>query len=225
MFYGVDEQEMLIVMVGILLVAYLFIILIGIASYIMNAVAFQRIASKRLIKNAWLAWIPIANSWIIGSIADEYDEKNGIKRRWRAVLLVLSLISRGGIVAGYVGMVASGVMMSMQLDIMDTEFSNFIGGFLGAYVLLIVAAVVASAQNICNMICLYKTFESTVPEKSVKYILLSLLVPLAKSICLLKCRNQGYEKIIVPEVYPTYGEPTPETHLEEAVSEEINSEE
>ena len=45
------------------------------------------------------------------------------------------------------------------------------------------------------------------PEKSVKYLLLSLLVPVAKSICLLRCRNQGYEKIIVPEpVYPTYSD-------------------
>ena len=47
------------------------------------------------------------------------------------------------------------------------------------------------------MVCLYKVFESTVPEKAIKYFLVSLLVPLGKSICLLRCRNQGYEKIIV----------------------------
>ena len=238
MFYGVDEEEILIVMVGILLVAYLFLIIFGIASYIMNAVALQKIASKRLIQNAWLAWIPIASSWVIGSIADEYDEKNGMKRKWRVVLLVLSLISMIGIFAGYIGMVVSAVMMAMQ-DSMSSEFSNMVGLFIGAYVFILVAAIVATALNICNMICLYKIFESTVPEKSVKYLLVSLLVPLGQSICLMLCRNKGYEKVLVPNpVNPTYPEETPavasetteegesfaEETVEEAV-EEVNVEE
>ena len=233
MFYGVDEEEMLIVMVGILLVAYLFLILVGIASYIMNAVALQKIASKRLIQNAWLAWIPIASSWLIGSIADEYDEKNGIKRKWRVVLLVLSLISVIGIFAGYIGMVVSVVMMTMQ-ETMSPELPNMIGLFIGAYVFILVAAIVATALSICNMICLYKIFESTVPEKSVKYLLISLLVPLGQSICLLICRNKGYEKVLVPNpVDPTYPEVTQveATELEATVEiveetvEEVNVEE
>lgn len=222
MFYAVDEEEMLIVMVGILLVVYLFLLGVGIAGYIMNSIALQKIASRRLISNAWLAWVPVANSWVIGSIADEYDDKNGIKRKWRVVLLTLSLISIGGIVAGYVGLISSVVSMSMQTDFMNvdhTGVAGMIGMFIGAYVVLLVAAVIASAQGICNTICLYKIFESTVPEKSVKYLLLSLLVPLAKSICLLKCRNKGYSKEIVP-VYPTYPETVQEAISEENVAEE-----
>ena len=222
MYYVMDEEEMLILMVGILLVAYLFLIGVGIASYIMNSIALQKIASRRLISNAWLAWIPVASSWLIGSIADEYDGKNGIKRKWRVVLLTLSLISIVGIVIGYVGLVVGLVSMSMQTDFMEADHTGLmgmIGMFIGAYVVLLVAAVIASAQGICNTICLYKIFESTVPEKSVKYLLLSLLVPLAQSICLLKCRNKGYSKEIVP-VYPTYPETTQEAISEEAVAEE-----
>lgn len=218
MFYGVDEEEMLIVMVGILLVAYLFLMVVGIASYIMNAVALQKIASKRLIQNAWLAWIPIASTWIIGSIADEYDEKNGIKRKWRVVLLVLSLISMIGIFAGYIVMIISAIMMTMQ-DSMSQEFSSTVGLFIGAYVFIIIAAIVATALSMCTMICLYKIFESTVPEKSVKYMLVSLLVPLGQSICLMLCRNKGYEKVLVPNpVNPTY----PEATQVEATAEEKN---
>ena len=231
MFYGVDEEEMLIVMVGILLVAYLFLILVGIAGYIMNAVALQKIASKRLIQNAWLAWIPIASSWLVGSIADEYDEKNGIKRKWRIVLLVLSLISLIGIFVGYIGMVVSVVMMTME-ETMSLELPNMIGLFIGAYVVILVAAIVATALNICNMICLYKIFESTVPEKSVKYLLVSLLVPLGQGICLMLCRNKGYEKVLVPNPVGTANleavpgevigvEATEETISEEAVEEVV----
>ncbi len=226
MLYTIDEEKTLVLVVGILLVVYLLLIGFGIATYIMNAIAYQKIATRRLISNSWLAWIPVANSWIIGSIADEYDEKNGLKRKWRVVLLVLSLISVGGIVIGYVGFIVTGVALAMQPDVMTADIAGIVGTFFGAYVLVLAAAMVAAANNVCNMICLYKTFESTVPEKSVKYLLLSLLVPLAKSICLLKCRNQGYEKIIVPKpVYPTYAEPTQEALSEETVSEEVSIEE
>ena len=197
MFYGADSEELLIVMVGILLVAYFLLFGLGIAGYIMNAIAIKRIASKRLISGSWLAWVPILNSWVLGRIADEYDEKNGIKRRWGVVLLLLSLITTGGILVSYVGMFSSGIDMAMQMESVSEGIGNMAGAFIGSYVLLLLAAIVASAKNGCDMVCLYKVFESTVPEKAIKYFLVSLLVPLGKSICLLRCRNQGYEKIIV----------------------------
>ncbi len=225
MLYTIDEEKTLVLVVGILLVVYLLLIGFGIASYIMNAVSYQKIASRRLVSNSWLAWIPVANSWLIGSIADEYDEKNGLKRKWRVVLLVLSLISIGGIVIGYIGFIVAGVALSIQPDIMTTDVAGIVGIFVGAYVLILIAAMVAAANNVCNMICLYKIFESTVPGKSVKYLLLSLLVPLAKSICLLRCRNQGYEKVIVPEIYPTYTEMPQQIIPEEVAAEETISEE
>lgn len=207
MLYTVDEEKTLILVVCIMLVVYLFLIGFGIASYIMNSLALHKIASRRQIPNPWLAWIPVASSWLIGSIVDEYDGKNGLKRKWRVVLLTLSIISVGGIVAGYIGLVAWAVKMSMQSELMGADIAGSIGIFVVFYVFLIVAAIVAAAQGFCNAICIYKIFESTVPEKSVKYLLLYLLVPMAGSICLMRCRNQGYEKIIVPEpVYPTYSD-------------------
>ena len=67
-----------------------------------------------------------------------------------------------------------------------------------------------------------------------KYLLISLLVPLGQSICLLICRNKGYEKVLVPNpVDPTYPEVTQveATELEATVEiveetvEEVNVEE
>lgn len=225
MFYTVDEEKTLILVVGIMLVVYLLLIGFGIATYIMNAIAYQKIASRRLIANPWLAWIPIASSWLIGSIVDEYDGKNGLKRKWRVVLLTLSIISVGGIVAGYVGLVAWAIKMSLQSGLMEANVAGMIGIVIVFYVLVIIAAIVATAQGFCNAICIYKIFESTVPEKSVKYLLLYLLVPMAGSICLLRCRNQGYEKVIVPETYPTYTEMPQQIISEEMVAEETISEE
>jgi hypothetical protein len=45
-------------------------------------------------------------------------------------------------------------------------------------------ALIALAS--CQTVCFYKIYEELVPEKTLKYFLLTLLVPLAGGICLLK---------------------------------------
>ena len=60
------------------------------------------------------------------------------------------------------------------------------------YVVMIIFAILATAKSFCQTICIYKIFESTVPKKAVKYLLLYLLVPLAGPICLLRCKDKGY---------------------------------
>lgn len=43
-------------------------------------------------------------------------------------------------------------------------------------------------------VCLYKTFESTAPKATLFCFIISMIIPLAKAICLFACRNKGYEK-------------------------------
>ena len=37
-----------------------------------KTVAFYTVAVRRGLKNAWLAWIPVADAWLVGSISDQY---------------------------------------------------------------------------------------------------------------------------------------------------------
>ena len=92
---------------------YLLIIGIGVASYIIQSLALQGIAKRRGINNPWLSWIPVANTWIIGSIADEYDNRNGIKRKWRVLLLTLSIATMALVILFYVAIIVFVVSMMM----------------------------------------------------------------------------------------------------------------
>lgn len=226
MLYTVDEERTAILITCIVLVIYLFVLGIGLANYIMRSLALYRIANRRQVPNPWLSWVPIASSWLIGNIADDYDERNGIKRKWRVVLLTLSLISIGGIVVGYIGLIAW--MVTMTIDSRLSYVGNLTGmitSVIVIYIFIIIAAVVAMAKSFCEVICTYKIFESTVPEKSVKYLLLYLLVPLAGSICLLKCKEKGYSKEIIPAAgYPFYTGMVQEEIPEKTDSEETDSE-
>ena len=183
------EEALLGVVIGIL-IAYLFLLIFGVASYVMNSLALHRIAKRRGIQDPWMAWIPYACNWIIGSIADEYDGRNGIKRKWRVLLLTLSIIASLGIVLVYVGFIVAIVMLTaggMEPEVMPllTMFGCVYGG-------LILFAMLASAQGFCTAVCYYKIFESTVPKRAVTYFVLYLLVPLAGPICLLACSKKGY---------------------------------
>ncbi len=173
-----------------------------IAVYIMNSLSFYTIARRRQIDNAWLAWIPYGNAWIIGSIADDYDKRLGFKRKWRVLMLTLLIIIEAVAIVLVAAIIIFAIMMVMVSENGEPPESYVIGLVVVAYAFILLIAIAAVAQQAVLAICLYKIYESTVPEKAVKYLLLTYLVPFAQSVCLLKCRNKGYEN--PPKFFP-YG--------------------
>ena len=189
------------VVIGMILV-YLLIIGFAIANYVMTSIGLQSIASRRQIKNPWMAWLPFARNYLVGSIADEYDGRNGFRRKWRVVLLTLSLIVLGLVIAMYISIFVSFFSIAFKVGYSNiVEPGDIIGLLLAIYIPIIILAMVAMAQSFCYAICIYKIFESTVPEKSIKYLLIYLLVPLGGAICLMRCKDKGYS-VPVPSVPP-----------------------
>lgn len=186
----------------LLMLFYLSIFGLSIASYVMQALSLYTLADRRQIKNPWMAWIPYANYWLLGCLADDYDAGRGIKRKWRVVLLVLSLAVIAGVVILYVSIFAMVFTMAYQYDAYYYDYYYYeyepdvmeLGIMLLIYAALVPIMIASSALQICNAICIYKIYESTVPERALKYMLLSILVPLAQGICLMRCRKLGYER-------------------------------
>jgi len=184
--------------IGFLIVFAVLLIYVGIigvcvADYIMSSLGLYRLASRRGISKPWLAWIPVVNIWTVGAVVDEYDGKQGFNRKWRVALLTLTVIVVGGIVLGYSAMF--GFAFS-QMDNTSLNMEAFLGVFIPSYIIILGAAFCAMALIACQSVCLYKIYESTVPEKALKYLLLSMLVPLAEAICLLRCSEKGYDNLM-----------------------------
>ncbi len=175
---------------------------ISIASYVMSSLAIHTIGKRRQIRYPWLAWIPVANSWAIGNIAREYDERKGIKRKWNVVLLSMNIAVMAlaflMIVALIVYSVSIAITVAYNQAITEADvIPGAIAFMIVLYTFIIAMIAVATAWTICASICYFKLFESTVPEKALKYFIISLLVPLGMPICLMLCRNKGYPE---PEV-------------------------
>ncbi len=191
-----------IILAMVLVVFYFMALAVAVANYIMTSLSWYTIAKQRRVSMAWLAWIPFFNNWVIGGIADKYDEKNGIKRTWRVALIVLSMLVLIMLIIMFVALckfIIGFGNYEIYYQYYGYEYTEMliyemISWIITMYVALFGVAFLSSPLYICQSICSYKIYESTVPEKALKYMLLSLMVPLANGICLIKCKNLGYAK-------------------------------
>ena len=158
--------------------------------YILRSLSLYTIGKRRGLANYGLAWVPVAYVWTLGSIADQYDRSCGTKRKWRVVLLTLTLVGIGLSVVAYYGYFGMLFGMMANADRMQGADSAAIMQSMMAYCLaLIPVSMLGGALNICMMICYYKLFESCRSMRAVCYLLISLLVPFGLVIILMCCRK------------------------------------
>ncbi|MBR5536031.1 MAG: hypothetical protein IKU60_05225 [Clostridia bacterium] len=177
---------------SVMIVLYALIIGLGLVQYIMTSISLYTIAKRRNIPNPILAWIPVADLWLIGQIADDYDEKTTGRKNWGKVMLTLTIVGIGLFVVFYVAIIAIVVGLALSGGLPGP---GLIAVVVAAYLLVIVAALAFYAAAFLKYICTYKIYESTVPKKAVLYMVLSVMVPLAGGICLLKVRKLGCPEI------------------------------
>lgn len=185
------------VAVLIILGVFLAIGVIGIIDYVLKSYSLYTLASRRQIPSPVLAWIPIASYWTLGSLADDYDQVKGFKRKWRVLLLLLSIFAICLYFAAYISLFVFVFALGIEsgTGASEPEISEVLIPFITIYIFLLIAVLAIFLLNSLSTICYYKIFESTVPEKAVLYLCLTLTVPLAAGICLLKCKDKGYYKL------------------------------
>ena len=180
-----DMETFGVIMAAVMMIIYLAAIGLSLAQYITFALGLYDTACKRGIPHAWTAWLPLVGHWMLGAVVDHFAERRGGKRRWGKVMLVICI----AVAAGYVLLigvsVSVGVVAALAMeDVFEFASIGWTVGMIAAYTVLIVACI---AYAPCYAVCLYKIYEELVPEKAVKYLLLSFLVPLAVGICMLRC--------------------------------------
>ncbi len=62
-----------------------FMLLVWLAIYVYYAVAFMTIAKKTGTENAWMAWVPILNLWLMVQIAE--------KEAWWIILFLIPVLN------------------------------------------------------------------------------------------------------------------------------------
>ena len=151
---------------------------LSLAAYVFTALAIYTIAQRRGIKKAWLAWVPVVNVWILGSISDQYRYvvKEQVKSK-RKVLLGLNLANAVFVVAVSVSLIVTGI--SIFNAVLHHAAEEQLGWIamrgIGITLLLCLPMLVLSLiAFVFRAIALYDLYTSCDPQNNALYLILSL---------------------------------------------------
>lgn len=168
---------------------------INVAAYVLFALGLFTVARRRRIHNAWLAWVPGANLWLLGCISDQYRYvTRGQERNRRTLLLIL------------------GIVDALLKTVLFVAMLWGLGGFLqglesaadllrGSWKLLeyaawgLVVSAFGSVVLLFKAFALYDLYCSCSPKKKNLFTVVSVLgylfnVTLAPALLVFLCRNK-----------------------------------
>ena len=172
--FGMDLSDPLllgfIIIYGIVL---LFAVLAAVVTYVLHSVGMYTIAKRRGIHHPGLAWVPVANAWILGSISDQYQYvvKGRIRSR-RKVLLGL-MIAANVLFLAFLAVFTASVVTAVSLQGGAARFVT-VAPWIGSIGVYLAAWIVAMIATVFMYIAYYDLFRSCIPDNAVLFLVLSI---------------------------------------------------
>ena len=189
---GMDEEAMIVL--GIVLVILGIVLVCCLVGWILGSIGLHKVAKRRGIRHAWLAWLPIGCHWILGCVSDQYQHLVlGKVTSRRKILLILNLAS---FVLGIAYMV-----MTVVAEVLMGE--SGVGGVLLAmgipYLLTLgVSITLMVFYHICN----YDFYRSCRPNSAVVFLVLGIFLPVCQPFFYFACRKKDLGFVIPKPVAP-----------------------
>lgn len=195
--------------------------LLSIASYVLTAMALYTLAKRRGLNHPWLAWIPVVNCWILGSLSDQYRYVvKGENKSKRKVLLTLSIVSSclalvmaAVAIAMVVNMVTAAMGGASEMAIL----SSITGPLMGVAGMSLPIFGVAIAYAVVYFMALYDVYKSMDPGNCVLFLVLSIIFNVTEPFFLFFNRNKDLgmpprrqEPQYVPPQEPVWQQPQQE---------------
>lgn len=144
------------------LFSLILMVVVLLPTYVLNALPLYSIASRRKLKAAWLAWVPIGSAYVLGLISDDYqllalgNDKN--RRIWlpalAGVTVVLCLFAP---ILGVAWMFTTAVELTLTM-----------------WLLILAASVAGIAGGVLKWMATYDLFRSCEPKNAGLYLALSI---------------------------------------------------
>lgn len=152
---------------------------LGIASYVLTALALYTISQRRGIHKPWLAWIPVVNCWLLGSLSDQYQYVvKGVNKSKRKFLLGLSITN---VVLGITIGILSVIMVVKAVFGISAYASDaeIVAAILSPVTTILGLCIplfgVSIAYTIIRYMALYDVYKSLDPSNCILYLVLSIL--------------------------------------------------
>lgn len=173
-------------------------LLIGLALYLLESIGVYKMAKSAEIKNPWLAFIPVANGWVFGTIAEKYKKKNGTKSaRFGIILPVLEgIVLIEAIALTIFTVISIKEITGYALDAVNTSSEMAPEHFMSlipVIILYFALMAVAIAYAVVFFIALWRVYSSFDKPNATLYIVLSVVFTISVPIILFIIRNRKPE--------------------------------
>ena len=168
--------------------------LLSIAGYVLTALALYTIARRRGLKNPWLAWIPVADCWLLGSLSDQYryvvKGEHKAKRKlllfFRILITIMWVSLMGLLVKLSFHAVGSVLWGSMN----DDQIFQILHQAVNLLVVCLPLIGISIAYAVFRYMALYDIYKSLDPANCVLFLVLSILFGVTEPFFLFFSRNK-----------------------------------
>lgn len=179
----------------VFLIVYLVILglalIFGIVAYVLNSLSLFTVGKRRGVRFYGLAWVPVAQSWVLGSIADIHDRKLGHDYKWRHFLLwpyVVAFICVVGMIWVYVDLIVK--MLAIAAYLTEAQLESMMLKYMARLMPFAIGCSLVSTVTIAlSYICRYKFFESCRPRSTMLFLILGIVLPVTLPFFVFACRN------------------------------------
>lgn len=168
-------------------------LLLSVAVYVFSALALYTAAGRRGISKPWLAWIPVVNVWIIGSLSDQYryvvKGENKNKRKTLLILNIINLVLGIALMAFLVMLVIAAIRTEMYNYSEKAAMMEIMRAAIGMGCVGVIMMGTGIATAIVRYMALYDIYMSMDPGNSVIYLVLSIIFNFTEPFFLFFNRN------------------------------------
>ncbi len=162
-------------------------IMFGVAMYLCQSIGLSTIARRHGLGSPGLAWIPLGNLWVLGSISDQYRQvtfEQGQNKKRTLLWLGLSCFTAVVLFAAGIWAAASGILETRYPDLSP------VAAGMGFTALFLLAGALWLLLRINAYIALFDLLRSCEPGKAMVYLLLCIIVYAAQPFVVLALRNK-----------------------------------
>ena len=186
---GMNESDLMI-FAGIMLVYFAFFNIIAVAMYLLQAFGLYGMAKGSGIGKPWRGFIPFANTFLFGKIAERYVKKDGKKSaRFGGLLLAFEILTRFFAfvtMAFVIGMIFVLATAENETELAYSILAPMVAMLISCFVLM----GVAIAYVVIYYVALWRIFTAFDYNNATVYFVLSIFFSFLGPIFLFVLRNK-----------------------------------
>lgn len=174
-----------------------------VAVYIFVALAIYTIAQRRNFDRPWMAWVPVAQDYIVGSLSDQYQltvqRKVTCRRKYLLGANLATVVS--AIVLVIMLLVTVWNLLAAGYNNYDGEYDSVkVWGSTGGVILAVVVFVAAViTRTVYFHMSLYDIYRSCDPKNATLFTVLGIFFGFLPAVFLMICKDKD-EGMYIPRV-------------------------